>query len=68
MSQQLAILLLSVEDLPPTQHEAFATCSVLLIVMPTIVNHVPHMFYYHKKKGGRNMNFKAASGLGRRNF
>ena len=26
MSQQLAILLLSVEDLQRTQHEAFATC------------------------------------------
>jgi len=36
-----------------------------LIVMPTIVNHLPHMFYYHKKKGGRNINFKAASGIWR---
>ena len=66
MSQQLAILLLSVEDLPRTQHEAFATC--YSDCQRTIVNHLPHMFYYHKKKGGRNIIFKAAFGLERRNF
>lgn len=39
-----------------------------LIVKRSIVNHLPHIFYYHKKKGGRNIVFKAAFRLETRNF